>query len=134
LDSIPNSHHDHCEIARLICPPDSRKGEIRLLTISTKNHETEQIDVRISTAGLRDAGKYFALSYTWGDPKNRREISLNGLPFSVTSNLFEALQSIQTRLSKSELEGHKVWVDSLHLSRSIPKQMLQKLEVCTSVL
>src|ERR1700755_2530585 len=99
-------------------PLDSGKREIRLLTINPKNHETEQIDVRISTAGLRDAGKYFALSYTWGDPKNRREISLNGLPFSVTSNLFEALRSIQTRLSEAELDGHKVWVDALCINQN----------------
>jgi len=102
----------------LYSPLDSGKGEIRLLTISTRDLETEQIDVRISTASLPDAGKYFALSYTWGDPKNRREISLNGLPFSVTSNLFEALRSIQTRLSKSELEGHKVWADALCINQT----------------
>lgn len=95
------------------------------MTINPKNHETEQIDVRISTAGLRDAGKYFALSYTWGDskdPKNRREISLNGLPFSVTFNLLEALRSIQTRLSETELDGHKVWVDALCINQNDSKE------------
>jgi hypothetical protein len=100
-------------------PLDTTTGEIRLLTINTANYESETIDVSILENTLDRAGDYFALSYTWGDPKGpRREITLNGHPFSVGINLFKALRSIRTRLVLAQLSIQpKLWVDALCINQ-----------------
>ena len=60
-------------------------------------------------------GDYLALSYTWGDANQRRNITVNGATISVTANLEAALRSIRdSRVLKA---GVKLWVDALCINQ-----------------
>lgn len=63
---------------------------------------------------------YWALSYTWGALGNTEKILLNGTPFPVTFNLFEALLEIRKRIRS--LQNKKtiplLWIDAICLDQS----------------
>ena len=61
-------------------------------------------------------GDYIALSYTWGDSKDRHDIVLNGHHFLVTSNLYQALLNLQDFLEGHHLKLH-VWVDAICINQ-----------------
>ncbi|KAI1290540.1 hypothetical protein F5Y03DRAFT_378265 [Xylaria venustula] len=62
-------------------------------------------------------GDYIALSYCWGDSDIREDISVNGCTFSVTRNLFFALQRL--RDSYEVREKHlKIWIDAICINQN----------------
>lgn len=70
---------------------DSTKG-IRLLSLPFRDGEHISCNL-FDFDDMIECPSYFALSYTWGDPKAPlRDIELNGQPFKVRQNLFDFLQ------------------------------------------
>jgi len=60
-------------------------------------------------------GDYIALSYTWGDPANIREILVNGRKLEVTQNVDAMLKTLR---SKSYIKrGWKVWIDAICINQ-----------------
>lgn len=55
---------------------------------------------------------YYALSYTWGQTKGQRWIRLNGKPFHIQHNLFEALKAI--RKADTDLV---IWIDAVCINQ-----------------
>ncbi|KAF2159009.1 hypothetical protein M409DRAFT_30544 [Zasmidium cellare ATCC 36951] len=60
---------------------------------------------------------YFALSYTWGDPRFDRVLKVNHEMYPITSNLFRAL----VRLSYSS-GPVRVWIDAICINQHDPKE------------
>jgi hypothetical protein len=56
--------------------------------------------------------RYQTLSYTWGSSRKTDTIIVNGYPFSVTRNLFEALCKLRT-----EDPGTNWWVDAICINQ-----------------
>ena len=77
-------------------------------------------DERISA--LRD--RYSALSYTWGDHASQRWILLNGKPFMVQPNLFEALKGIRKEDKEICLW---LWVDGVLSIKRTPRSAITRL-------
>ncbi len=67
--------------------------EIRLVVLQPGNWESA-IKCELITRCLDDNPDYQALSYCW-DPKNLRNISLEGQRFQVTQNLESALRRLR---------------------------------------
>lgn len=55
----------------------------------------DSVSIRLFVAELQHAPEYDALSYVWGDPKERVDIKCNGRALSVTVNLNAALKRIR---------------------------------------
>ncbi|KAK0744821.1 heterokaryon incompatibility protein-domain-containing protein [Apiosordaria backusii] len=85
--------------------------EIRLITISDGDDET-CISCTLSTVSLTDSPEFVALSYSWGDPKLKQPILVNGQPFDVTVNLELALQRLR-RLHPNR----GIWIDALCINQ-----------------
>ena len=62
----------------------------------------------LTTTHLDEAPSYEAISYAWGDPNNKIEISCNEMPFWITVNLHEALKRF-----RHEDEPRILWADGL---------------------
>ncbi|KAL5327565.1 hypothetical protein ACEPPN_005265 [Leptodophora sp. 'Broadleaf-Isolate-01'] len=79
-------------------PLNSKAKEVRLLKIlPAMNREVERLELTIFRVSLEEVtGLYFALSYTWGDPKHTSEVWLNGHKLQVTANLESALRRIRS--------------------------------------
>ena len=91
--------------------PDQRDGLDNWVHIDHPNNN--------ATAFLPDFryewGDFMALSYTWGDPTNVREIMVNGQPFSVTLNLEACLRVL--RRKDYIKAGWKVWIDAICINQ-----------------
>lgn len=104
---------------------DKSTQEIRLLLLQPSKDPTEPIELSIFNVPLQNANPYWALSYTWGDASFREEVQLNRLKFSVTRNLYEALKSLQSRLS-GEL---RLWVDAVCINQDDLDERSQQVKM-----
>jgi hypothetical protein len=72
---------------------------IRLLEILPTEGESIKCRLhvyRLNVSSARNKVSLVALSYTWGSPRDVREITLDGKIFVVRNNLWLALQTIKT--------------------------------------
>ncbi|PMD36282.1 HET-domain-containing protein [Hyaloscypha variabilis F] len=84
--------------------------EIRLLSLEP-GHANETIKCTLQHTKLKGFSRYEALSYMWG-PKEYRTIELEGKPYAVTENLWQAL--IHLRL---EQESRTMWIDAICINQ-----------------
>ena len=60
-------------------------------------------------------GDYLALSYTWGDPTNVREILVNGQSLIITQNLEACLRAL--RRKHYVKNGWRFWIDAICINQ-----------------
>ena len=60
-------------------------------------------------------GDYVALSYTWGDATNTRNIIVNGHQVAIGANLESALQAL--RRKPAIKSGYKLWADAICINQ-----------------
>jgi hypothetical protein len=77
---------------------------------------------------LKAHPKYTALSYTWGDSPNRRQISVDGKPFSVTENLDAALRHI-----RHDTKPLKLWIDAICINQTDTDEKNQQVRQMTKI-
>ena len=61
-------------------------------------------------------GDFVALSYVWGDPKDRRNILLDGYRFSITTSLHQALHSLRDSFEVHQMKPY-VWADAICINQ-----------------
>jgi hypothetical protein len=88
-------------------PLSNSTTNFRLLHITRGDFE-QHVECEISTWPIDGAPPYYAISYTWGDPADTAEITINGRPFVVHKNCEYVLQ--QALASKA---CRYFWVDAL---------------------
>ncbi|EAA30921.2 hypothetical protein GE21DRAFT_8662 [Neurospora crassa] len=78
-------------------PLNREKRETRVFRFTPPRHSgSDRITLELRHASLDDdALQYRALSYVWGDSKNKEDIEVNGKLFSVGENLHALLQMLQ---------------------------------------
>ncbi|KAH7310685.1 heterokaryon incompatibility protein-domain-containing protein [Stachybotrys elegans] len=77
---------------------------------------------------------YHALSYTWGDANDRREIILNGYVVTVTFNLYSALRRLRREEGTEVLWADAVCINQLDLDERAQQvgMMGEIYSLCTS--
>lgn len=110
---------------------DRHRGEVRLLKIldaGSSSHETggnateasNPVDLGLKHFPLRDhrpeklrdlPGQFIALSYTWGDPDDLDQVSVDGVAVVVRSHLKKALGALRT--NPLIQAGCSIWTDAL---------------------
>jgi hypothetical protein len=85
--------------------------EIRLLELQP-GCGPEAITTRLITSNLLDEPNFEALSYVWGDPSGRKQISCEGATITIPENLHDALLHLRlpqiTRL---------IWADAICINQ-----------------
>lgn len=71
---------------------------------------------------------YRALSYTWGDTKDRRQISLNRQSFHVNQNLYAALQRL-----RHERQRQLYWIDMLCIDQANIEEQSQQVRFMSDI-
>jgi hypothetical protein len=104
--STPSKGH----LDKIYTPLSSTGKEIRLLKIAS-GVENEPLDCSLEPVSLNDA-RYTALSYCWGDAKDRVDIIVNGQKMSVTRNLENALRHM-----RNVDQGKIVWADAICINQ-----------------
>lgn len=95
----------------LYLPLDSRKKQLRLLTISRMQKEA-LLECDVQTFDLDQVPRFDAISYVWGDGSLVERINFCGLQRRVTRNLFQALK----RLQKQD-DSNFMWIDDLCINQ-----------------
>jgi hypothetical protein len=101
---------------------DETRAEFRLLTIKPSATSDSPIECFLETFSLNDNLQYLALSYVWGDPKIRCDITVNGIRLPVTTNLAAALRQLRTESNKDRLPLKNLpsflWIDAICIDQS----------------
>jgi hypothetical protein len=114
----------------------------RLASISPGIHPDTNCQVpsiTLTTHVLSSASDlaYNALSYTWGSPRDgpsdtndatNPSILLNGQPFEVQSNLYDALLELQVSCSETP-----IWIDALCINQSNPNERSPQVSVMNQI-
>ncbi|KAF4331809.1 hypothetical protein FBEOM_14418 [Fusarium beomiforme] len=114
----------------------------RLASISLGTYPDSKpavISVTLATHVLSSASEipYNALSYTWGSPRDGpsepkdaaiKSILLNGRPFEVQPNLYDALLELQVSCSETP-----IWIDALCINQSNPNERSPQVSVMNQI-
>ena len=96
-----------------------KENEIRIVRL---HHWRSSVDDPIAcsliTTSIHSTHSYETLSYTWGTTIQQKPITLDGIPFAVTENLYAALKSLRGRDT-----DRLIWVDALAINQvDIPER------------
>ncbi|CAH0057524.1 unnamed protein product [Clonostachys solani] len=97
-------------------PLDRDKQEIRLLELLPQSRDRKQKlfpTCRIFHACLPAGPRFTALSYVWGDVKNKQVILVDESPVLVTKNLYEAMMAL-----RPIDEPLVMWIDALCINQA----------------
>lgn len=86
--------------------------EIRLIKIEDYVGQ-ETVCCSLQHAYLEDQPRYTALSYTWGDPRIKADITLDGQRIQVTRNLELALRNLLGEQRRMSDNSRLFWVDAV---------------------
>lgn len=86
---------------------------IRLLELHSGSQESP-ISCTLRAVNLQEAPAYDALSYVWGDPANKRDVTCNGQVLSVTASLFLALRRVRQVSRATPF----LWADAVCIDQS----------------
>ncbi|KAF9639192.1 hypothetical protein BFW01_g10089 [Lasiodiplodia theobromae] len=99
---------------------DPSRREIRLLSL-LPGQLSDEIVCELAVFSLFEEPKYEALSYVWGDPSNPHHVTLNDADFSVTANLYTALQFL-----RKPDAARTLWIDALCINQEcVPEREYQ---------
>lgn len=76
---------------------DRSTSSIRLFSLLSSSSDSN-VYGNLDTFELASAPSYIALSYTWGDPTQTRNIWVNGQPLLVRENLYLALETLSRQI------------------------------------
>lgn len=122
--------HDR-RLTQIDSPLEER--QIRLLSVHGQTDHGSPV-CRLTTFELAKAPTYQALSYVWGPPFKSMGIVCNGMPLTVTKNLYEALLACLS-LNTNDLGKHKgsatsiqyIWIDALCINQEDFKEKSQQV-------
>ena len=91
-------------------------GEIRLLQLL----DPVKLEFDLLNAGLAEAPKFAALSYTWEDPTPRHSLTISNCSIGVGENLYQALRHITDHALFVQRLFEKIyfWADAICINQS----------------
>ncbi|RSL41858.1 hypothetical protein CEP53_012512 [Fusarium sp. AF-6] len=89
--------------------------EIRLLSVIPG--DSDLISCELSHVRLDSKPAFWALSYVWGAREDPALIEVNGCPFEVTRNLYDALREYR-RQFLGDTNGSFIWIDAICIDQT----------------
>jgi hypothetical protein len=102
-------------------------SSIRVLHVHAGSGE-QRIECTIESLPFVNKPHYEALSYTWGDMKRKKSVTVNSKRMEVTENLYEALLSI--RLPQ---ETRTLWIDQICIDQSNTEEKNSQVPLMTFI-
>jgi hypothetical protein len=118
LEEITASGEAHEEVPAMTVDPiysavqlDDTKTQIRLIKL-LPGQPQDPVNIELITVESVSSKPYEALSYVWGSPDANVIIEVNGKPFEVAVNLYDALSCLR------QIEEERVlWVDAICINQ-----------------
>ncbi|PMD29452.1 HET-domain-containing protein, partial [Hyaloscypha variabilis F] len=102
-------------------------SEIRTLSLLPGHYE-DPIRCDLQTVSLRDGPTFTALSYVWGDARQKKPICADGKVFEATANLESALRNIR----KADV-AEVLWVDAVCINQEDTVERNQQVHLMKSI-
>ncbi|KAK4129175.1 hypothetical protein N657DRAFT_639741 [Parathielavia appendiculata] len=82
-----------------------------------------------------DGESYEAVSYVWGDTRNRRDITINGTTLSVTANLHGALTAFRYRPGSARYRRgvRRLWADAVCINQEDLSERTSQVELMARI-
>lgn len=93
-------------------PLNNPDSNIRLLYIHPA-HDVREITASLRSVSFLEHPQYRALSYTWGDSRRLKPVTVNGKRMDITENLWKALFNI-----RDSKRVQVLWVDAICIDQS----------------
>ncbi|KAM0347651.1 hypothetical protein ACHAPU_004664 [Fusarium lateritium] len=93
-------------------------NEIRLIHVEPG--VSDSISIQLSNVNLDTQPAFWALSYVWGPREDPAVVTINGFAFSVTRNLYHALDEYRRQFSENDgnTASSYLWVDAICLNQN----------------
>ncbi|KAE9366699.1 HET-domain-containing protein [Stipitochalara longipes BDJ] len=101
----------------------ANRHEIRILKL-LPGRWSDIIQCQMSHVVLDENPDYAALSYVWGDPLLTHEILVNGILYSITTNLYLALRRLR-RVDAACI----IWVDAVCINQADIEEKTQQVSI-----
>lgn len=101
-------------------------GEFRLLQIEPAADPTLHIITRLFKASLKNPPRYEAVSYRWEQTAKCHSISVNGVKFRVTRNVFSFLSEFRRQ---SHPSSPIFWIDSICINQNCTKDRNEQVQL-----
>lgn len=112
-------------------PLDPSRKELRMLILQpAEDFWSPSRSYSLIHVSMDDELDYEALSYTWGSGTEMREVLVNGVKFSIASNLAEALENLSedaTRVSRT------LWVDAICINQKDKSERSQQVGMMAEI-
>ncbi|KAE9966629.1 hypothetical protein EG328_008794 [Venturia inaequalis] len=103
-----------------------RPKEFRVIEVSPTT--ASAIKCKIFHAFAENPPQYVAISYTWGDAGDKKDIILDGHTISVTANLHGALEAVRRKN-----EALFVWADALCINQQDLEEKSQQVQLMSTI-
>lgn len=100
---------------------DLEPAAIRLLLLFPESNDDEQIYCTLSEHHFDSCPAYEALSYTWGNSRDRASIVCNGQFLSITSSLYRILLHLRGQ------EERALWIDQVSINQDDDREKSQQV-------
>ncbi|KAF1847680.1 uncharacterized protein K460DRAFT_426459 [Cucurbitaria berberidis CBS 394.84] len=97
--------------------------EIRLLCLHP-GEWNDAIECHLQTVSLDKRPRFKAISYVWGDSRQKRPITVNDQSFATTKNLFAGLQRM-----RDSGETRAVWADAACINQADLNERCQQVQL-----
>lgn len=108
-------------------PLDITRSCIRILNLH-KGSDDMPIICSLEVASLDDSPYYETLSYVWGDPNDTKSITVNGITFNATANLFGFLHCL--RLPTAD---RCIWADAICIDQQNDKEKSHQIVLMSKI-
>lgn len=98
-------------------------NSVRLLKPLSKSSHC--LSFEVFHVPLTSNPQYAALSYTWGSPGDTDDVMLNGNPFPIRKNLYDALRQLQD----SKWVDKYLWVDAICINQGTDQNALHERSI-----
>ena len=99
-------------------PFEDSKSQIRLLRMLPISHSNENcLQYSISTYDFDRVGEFIAISYTWGDSKNKQAVHIDDKICSVRQNCYYLLKHVYEHWKLGQIQADLLWIDSVCINQ-----------------
>lgn len=103
--------------------------QIRLLEIASTAPE---ITCSLTVVDLQPDLRFSAMSYTWGDPKDTKAITVNSNKINIPGNLACALQYVPQHLDQAQA-ATRVWADAICINQDSADEKNHQVTLMTDI-
>lgn len=119
-------------------PLDPERREIRVLNVHPGGLNDDIVcNLTTISLGEADCNAFNALSYVWGDARQRQPITLDGVRVTVTANLAIALRSLRSRSPSTNLSREvlalPLWVDAVCINQEDLEERSQQVRMMRDI-